>query len=158
MIERIVINTSPLIAFGQMSFFDIAAQLPFSFVCPPEVAAEIDAGQARGYPVSLPAWLAVLPLKAPLSPLALAALDVGEAAVIQLALEQNIETVCIDDLKGRRAAAAVGLQVVGSLGLLGKAKTLGLISQARPSPFRSESVSLKGPRLFFFIPSKAGSM
>jgi predicted nucleic acid-binding protein len=132
MAERIVLDTSPLIAFGQMSFFDIAAQMPFEFVCPAEVAAEITAGNAKGYPVHLPPWLVVLPLAAPLSPLALAALDVGEAAVIQLAIEQNIRTVSIDDLKGRRAATAVGLQVVGSLGLLGKAKALGLISQARP--------------------------
>lgn len=131
MAESIVINTSPLIAFGRMRFFDIAAQLPFSFVCPTEVATEIAAGQAKGYPVSLPAWLTVLPLAMPLSPLALAALDAGEAAVIQLAIEQNIKTVCIDDLKGRRAASAVRLQVVGSLGLLGKAKTFGLINEVR---------------------------
>ena len=71
-------------------------------------------------------------LKFPLSSLAIAALDAGEAAVIQLALEQNIETVCIDELKGRRAANAVGLNVVGSLGLLGKAKTCGLISEIKP--------------------------
>ena len=64
--------------------------------------------------------------------MAIASLDVGEAAVIQLALEQNIETVCIDELKGRRAALAVGLKIVGSLGLLGKAKTLGLLTEIKP--------------------------
>jgi predicted nucleic acid-binding protein len=132
MVESIVINTSPLIALGQMQLFDVAAQMPFRFVCPSEVAAEIASGQAKGYAVSLPKWLEVLSLDAPLSPLAAATLDAGEAAVIQLALEQNIKIVCIDDLKGRRAAVAVGLQVVGSLGLIGKAKTLGLINSARP--------------------------
>lgn len=59
-------------------------------------------------------------------------MDTGEAAVIQLALEQNIPLVCIDELKGRRAALAVGLNIVGSLGLIGKAKNLGLIPAARP--------------------------
>lgn len=49
-------------------------------------------------------------------------LDLGEAAVIQLALEQNIDWVCIDDLKGRRAAHAAGLHFTGSLGLPATAK------------------------------------
>ncbi len=73
-----------------------------------------------------------LTLSSAISPLAVASLDVGEAAVIQLAIKQNIKTVCIDERTGRRAALAVGLKVVGSLGLLGKAKTLGLISEVRP--------------------------
>lgn len=70
-------------------------------------------------------------LAEPLSPLALAALDEGEASVIQLALEQSIPRVCIDEIKGRRAAAATGLAMLGSLGLIGKAKSLGLIAKAR---------------------------
>lgn len=62
-----------------------------------------------------------------MSQLTSVALDSGEAAVIQLALERKIPRVCIDEWKGRRAAAPVGLQIVGSLGLLAKAKQLGLI-------------------------------
>ena len=74
--------------------------------------------------------------------MAIASLDVGEAAVIQLALEQNIETVCIDERKGRRAALAVGLKVVGSLGLLGKAKTLGLIKDIKPYIEKAKSYGI----------------
>ncbi len=43
MADRIVINASPLIAFGQMQFFHIAAQMPFEFICPAEVVDEIAA-------------------------------------------------------------------------------------------------------------------
>jgi predicted nucleic acid-binding protein len=50
--------------------------------------------------------------------------------VIQLALDEG--QVCIDELKGRRMALAVGLKVTGTLGLLGKAKREGLISDVRP--------------------------
>jgi len=132
MIERIVTNTSPLLAIAKMQAFEVIGNLPFEFVCPSEVEAEILVGANQGYAVEIPAWLNVLSLNSALSPLAVAALDAGEAAVIQLALEQNIKLVCIDELKGRRAALAVGLGVVGSLGLLGKAKTLGLIASARP--------------------------
>ncbi len=132
MIDRIVTNTSPLLAFAKMQALDIIGKLPLAFLCPSEVAAEIRAGTKPGQALARPAWLQVMPLAAPLAPLAVAALDAGEAAVIQLALEQGIALVCIDELKGRRAAASVGLQVVGSLGLIGKAKRLGLVPAVRP--------------------------
>lgn len=132
MIEQIVINTSPLLSLTKMQAFEPIGQLPFEFVCPSEVEAEILAGTEQGFETIIPEWLKIVPLKNPLSPLAIASLDAGEAAVIQLALENNISQVCIVEIKGRRAALAVGLKVVGSLGLLGKAKTLGLIPAIRP--------------------------
>jgi predicted nucleic acid-binding protein len=64
---------------------------------------------------------------------ALAALDLGEAAVIQLALEQGASRVCIDERKGRHAALAVGLRVTGALGLLARAKEFDLIPALRPA-------------------------
>ncbi len=132
MTEKIVVNTSPLLALAKMQVLDAVGKLPFEFVCPAEVEAEILAGASQGFETEIPAWLDIVSLKKPLSPLAVAVLDIGEAAVIQLALENNISLVCIDELKGRRAALAVGLKVVGSLGLLGKAKTLGFILTVRP--------------------------
>ena len=132
MTEKIVVNTSPLLALAKMRALDAVGRLPLEIFCAAQVEAEILAGASQGYDTEIPAWLTILSLKNPLSPLAVASLDAGEAAVIQLALENNISLVCIDELKGRRAALAVGLKVVGSLGLLGRAKTLGLISNARP--------------------------
>ncbi len=132
MIERIVTNTSPLLTISKMQAFDVIGKLPFEFICPKEVEAEILAGAKKNYDVEIPAWLTITSLKSKVFPLAAASLDLGEAAVIQLALEQNTKTVCIDEVAGRRAAKAVGLNVIGSLGLLGKAKTLGLITQIKP--------------------------
>lgn len=132
MTEKIVVNTSPLLSLTKMQAFGAVGKLPYEFICPAEVETEILAGANQGYETKIPAWLRVVPLENPLSPLAVASLDIGEAAVIQLALEKNIEYVCIDELKGRRAALAVGLKIVGSLGLVGKAKTLGLILEMRP--------------------------
>ena len=48
------------------------------------------------------------------------------------AIEQAIRDVRIDEWRGRRAAAAIGLQVTGSLGLLGRAKILGLTPAVSP--------------------------
>ncbi len=62
--------------------------------------------------------------------------------MIQLALEQSIGRVCIDERKGRRVALAVGLQVTGSLGLLGKAKLLGIIPELRPEIEKLKKVGI----------------
>jgi predicted nucleic acid-binding protein len=132
MADRIVINTGPLIALARMDALDVAAGLPFEFICPLEVKDELDDGVAQGHAVIAPSWLTVAPLSAPLSPVSVAGLDRGEAAVIQLALEQGVPRVCIDETKGRRAASAIGLSVIGSLGLMSRAKVLGLIPALRP--------------------------
>lgn len=132
MAERIVINTGPLIALARMDALEVIAGLPVEFICPQEVKDELDAGAAQGYAVITPPWLTVVPLSSPLSPVSVAGLDPGEAAVIELALEQGKLRACIDESKGRRAALAVGLRVVGSLGLAARAKALGLVPALRP--------------------------
>lgn len=130
--EFLVINTGPLILLEKAGALDLAARLPYQIVCPTAVRAELDAGATKGYPAVNPEWLSVVPLKTALSPLAKATLDEGEASVIQLALECGYRCVCLDDLRGRRIAAASGLQVTGVLGLLALAKKTGLIPAIKP--------------------------
>jgi predicted nucleic acid-binding protein len=132
MAERIIINTGPLITLARMDALDVPAQLPYEFICPQEVQAELEAGVVAGHPVVHPSWLQTCPLQGALSRMVLSALDAGEAAVILLALEQGIPLVCIDEWKGRRIALAAGLKVTGALGLLGKAKIQGIIPAVRP--------------------------
>jgi hypothetical protein len=98
--ERLVVNTGPLIALGRVGAFDIIGQLPVIFIVPKEVADEIEIGARAGYPVAMPAWATVHPLRAAIEPLGSHLLDAGEAAVIQLAIEQGIDDVCIDELVG----------------------------------------------------------
>ena len=131
MSESIVINTGPLISLGRVGAFSIVEQLPIHFITPRQVADEISAGKQANHPVTLPDWVDVITLSAPLNPVVQQTLDAGEAAVIQLALERNLSDVCIDEWRGRRAAKSVGLRVTGSLGLLGRAKNLGLINDVR---------------------------
>ena len=52
-------------------------------------------------------------------------LDSGEAAVIQLAINENIQTVCIDEATGRRVARLSCLSVTGTIGILLGAKREG---------------------------------
>lgn len=130
--ERVVINTGPLIALSRAGALDLAGRLPVEFLCPAEVRRELDEGAAAGHMAVTPGWLKVVPLERPPHPVSRAALDLGEAAVIELALERRIERVCIDDWKGRRTALALGLQVTGTLGLLGRAKREGIIPAVAP--------------------------
>ena len=52
-------------------------------------------------------------------------LDLGEASVIQTALQQGVNRVCIDETIGRRVARLSNLSVTGSIGVLLKAKSMG---------------------------------
>jgi predicted nucleic acid-binding protein len=45
-------------------------------------------------------------------------LDAGEAQAIALAIKQDADLILLDDLAGRRAASAYGIEVIGTLGLL----------------------------------------
>jgi len=56
----------------------------------------------------------------------------GEAEAIVLALEQQPAVVLIDDLKARRFAKMNGLNVIGTMGILLKAKKVGLIKEIKP--------------------------
>jgi predicted nucleic acid-binding protein len=130
--EAIVVNTGPLVAFARIGCLDLIGRLPYEFLSPVEVWQELDGGRALGHPWAAPVWLQKIPLVKPPSPALLAGLDLGEAAAIQLALDLGIRTVAIDEWKGRRGALSSGLRVTGSLGLLGRAKSAGLISELKP--------------------------
>lgn len=143
MAKRIVINTGPLIALMRMKALDLPAQLDLVFLAPTEVRQELDAGARAGHPAVHPAWVTYQALRTPLNPLVTAVLDPGEAAVIQLALDEGIPQVCIDELKGRRLALSVGLQVTGAMGLLGRAKRDGLIPAVRPFLDRAAQAGLR---------------
>ncbi len=56
----------------------------------------------------------------------------GEAEAIVLALERNPGIVLIDDLKTRRFAKMNGLKIIGTMGILLKAKKEGLIKEIKP--------------------------
>jgi len=56
----------------------------------------------------------------------------GEAEAIVLALETHPAVALIDDLKARRFAKMNGIEVIGTMGILLKAKKDGLIKEIKP--------------------------
>lgn len=65
-------------------------------------------------------------------------LDKGEKQTILLAKDNFADKVIIDEKLGRRVAEYLGLSVTGTLGVLAKAKSLGLISS-----FLEDALSMK---------------
>lgn len=59
-------------------------------------------------------------------------LHYGEAEAIALALETNANLILIDEDAGRTVALAYGLTVTGTLGILLRAKSQGLIPSIKP--------------------------
>ena len=72
-------------------------------------------------------WLKKISFPLTISPFLLNSLDIGEASVIQLALNQSILTVCIDQSVRRRIARLNNLLVTGSIGILLRAKKEGYL-------------------------------
>jgi len=58
-------------------------------------------------------------------------LDEGEAETIVLALEVNADLVLLDDREACLKAKRLGLRVTGTLGILLRAKKLGLVQSLR---------------------------
>jgi predicted nucleic acid-binding protein len=59
-------------------------------------------------------------------------LDEGEAEAIALAVERPGCALLLDESRGRRVAERFGLDVVGTLGVLVRAKRAGLVPAVRP--------------------------
>jgi len=75
----------------------------------------------------------------PIAPYLANSLDLGEAAVIQLAINKNIDTVCIDEAVGRRVARLNGLNLTGSIGILIRAKRSGMAFSMKEAIKRMEA-------------------
>lgn len=127
-IQDLVINTGPIIAIVA-AWGDLRVlQLYRRVWVPLEVCKEISAGGAAQFAVAefkAAHWLKKRTQPLSIAPVLLNTLDRGEAAVIQLALDENIETVCIDEAAGRRMARLNDLSVTGSIGILLRAKSEG---------------------------------
>ena len=129
MTRTLVTNTTPLIALAAATGgLDVLRHLYDRVVVPMEVQTELLA--AGPYATGVAAfeqahWLDRQPVPVSVSAYLGNTLDLGEASVIQTALNLKLSLVCIDETVGRRVARLTGLTLTGSIGILIKAKQTG---------------------------------
>jgi hypothetical protein len=131
----VVSDTSPIRAFAFIGRLDILESLFDEILVPPTVFSELTHPTRWGPPVlvsSIP-WIVV---RAPQRTELVAAwrreLDLGEAESLAVAQELPGTTLLIDEKAGRAAATRAGLPVIGTLGVLTRAKRQGLVPEVTP--------------------------
>jgi len=67
----------------------------------------------------------------------------GELATLALAVESREATVILDDGLGRRSAAALNVPVLGTVGVLLKAKQAGLVPDLSPELIRLDQLGFR---------------
>jgi predicted nucleic acid-binding protein len=128
MAALVVADASVLIALGRIGQLSLLEQVFGEIVIPPAVEREVVSNRPP-----LPGWVQIRKLLRALDPRVIgAALGDGEAETISLALEAMAERVILDDLSARRLARGLGLNVVGTAGVLFMAKRAGFVAAIRP--------------------------
>ena len=132
---EVICDTSPLQYLFQLGLLDLLPSLFGGVVVPEAVVAEIAEGLRSG--VRLPvlgslSWVRVKRPEHPSLVRLLADLGPGEREVLALGSESPGALVILDDGLARRYALHLGLRLVGTLGVLLRAKRHGLLAAVRP--------------------------
>ncbi|HYN78273.1 MAG TPA: DUF3368 domain-containing protein, partial [Lamprocystis sp. (in: g-proteobacteria)] len=132
-------NTTPLIALSGIGRLDLLPRLFGTIHLTESVVAECAAGGPIAVPnlLALP-WTVIVPADAPTLPGLLLNLDRGERDTLAMARKLGAERVIIDERIGRDMAELLGLPVVGTLGVLLKARELGLLPSFRAAVTRMQ--------------------
>jgi predicted nucleic acid-binding protein len=135
-VSRIVCNSGPLIALGILDKLNILKSLFDEVLVPEAVQKEIAQGGLKLSGVEnfqRADWIHILRPKRN-DALLTALLDAGEAAVIDLAREQDVRLVLIDERKARKVARDIyGLQPIGTVRVLVEAKRKNLLTEIASS-------------------------
>lgn len=134
MADRLVANASPLILLGRIGRLDLLPALADRPTVPEAVLQELRAGDDRddlAARIEEAVWADVVADEA--VPQVIAAWDLGqgEAQVLAYALAHPGWEAVLDDAAARRCAASVGVRVIGTLGVVLRAKTRGVVDDAR---------------------------
>ncbi|NJO64623.1 MAG: DUF3368 domain-containing protein [Richelia sp. RM2_1_2] len=130
-----VINTSPLIFLTKGGFLHLLQIVSSEIVVPQAVATEIQAYGATdvtAQALATTSWLVIKETPPVPSIIENWDLGAGESAVLTWGYVKPGTEVIVDDLAARRCAAALGIPLRGTLGIVLNAKRLGAIPTARP--------------------------
>lgn len=121
----VIADTSVLIIFDKIDRLKILKAVYQEIYTTPEITAE--------YGKPLPAWIKIESVKdKKYQKFIETQLDSGESSAIALAAEKKDSLLIIDDLKARKFAKRLGLRYSGTLGIINKAKEIGIIDRIGP--------------------------
>lgn len=124
----VIADASSLIALQQIGHLGLLSLLFTEIIISPSVAQEVAPTVDR-----LPVWCRIQAVSEKMSLRILQyALGPGESETIALSLELDPTYVILDEKAARRLAIGLGLPVVGTAGLLVKAKQSGIVPAVRP--------------------------
>jgi predicted nucleic acid-binding protein len=130
-----IVDSTPIIALALVGKLDLLRRLYSQVVIPPAVQREVLAGgpaTAGSAELQQATWIRVIPLQDTRRAEMLSDLDRGEAQVIALAQELGADLVIIDERLARRHTKRLGLTLTGTLGILLRSKSAGLIPSVAP--------------------------
>lgn len=131
---KIVSNTTPLISLMKISRLEILQKIYSEIIVPDAVYEEVEAGKHKKFyqDLSKIEWIKIKSIKDKLSVDYFLDLDAGEAEAIILASEIGADLIILDEKLGRYHAKHAGIKITGTIGVLVKAKKLGLIPKLKP--------------------------
>jgi predicted nucleic acid-binding protein len=132
--EPPVCNTSPLIFLSRIDRLPLLRVLGDKVLVPRAVLEEIGSRGAEDptvRAVRAESWLRAEPTPVISAELESLDLGLGETAALAIAMSRRGAMVVIDDLLGRQAAEHFGIPVIGTMGVVVRAKRIGRIPSAR---------------------------
>ena len=127
----VVVNSTPILALHAIGRLEILKELYGEILIPDAVRREVTVKDSRtldGY-----AWIRVAQIdNLTAKELFTSALHNGEVEVMLLAKERNADIVIMDDRLARRHAKYFKLTVTGTVGVLLRAKSNGIIETVKP--------------------------
>ena len=131
----VVSDASPIIALFWLDQLDLFPALFGQVYISPVVYQEIldQPYTIDTRPLNELSWLKLQPVQNQLAATLLQdQLDAGESEAIVLSHELAAALLLMDERRGRRQASQSGLTVMGTLGILLRARQLGLVTELRP--------------------------
>ena len=130
-----VVNASPIILLGKIGHVNLLRELSDEIMVPESVVREVGVKPEGERVISEVASFPRVRFEAEIAASAeLAAwnLGPGESQVLALASASPGSRAVLDDLEARRCAQSLGLPLIGTLGVVLRAKHRGVIEMARP--------------------------
>ncbi|GHU99053.1 hypothetical protein FACS189483_07840 [Spirochaetia bacterium] len=142
--KLVISDTSCLIGLTNIGKLDVLTQLYGTVLVTPEVADE--------FALTLPEWITVKAVTDSQKTITFNEfIDLGESSAIALATELEDVLVIIDERRARKVALGLGLEIIGTLGLLIRAYDQGFIEDI-------ESTIADLRRTHFRLPDNAESL